>query len=353
MVSDSRNLGGIPPESVIFGCSEPMQVLRRKVDKLAAATVPVLIEGESGTGKDIVAQLIHLKSLWASGPFFKLNCPGIPDGARVGGTPGFEELLEAGACSRAPGQLGTLFLDEVSELDRHLQSKLLQLLQDGPLCRIGTQDNSPRVRVICGTSWRLEDAVATGRFRRDLFYRLNVANVRIPPLRQRAADIPMLVEYFLQMFHHAADGDVSSLSSPVMRSLVAYTWPGNVRELKNLIERYVLFGSEDAICAELQGSEVSQSRAEAPVTGQISLKKLTKNAVREFERQVIFQVLKANDWNRKRAARALSISYRALLYKLKEAGLPPTSSGQWQRQATSPGEQTGARVSSHELRTAD
>jgi DNA-binding NtrC family response regulator len=148
------------------------------------------------------------------------------------------------------------------------------------------------------------------------------------------------------MFGHVTEGDGKSLSAPVMRLLVAYTWPGNIRELKNLIERYVLFGSEDAICAELQATTPSNSRGEAPVAGQISLKKLTKNAVREFERQFIFQALKANDWNRKRAARALSISYRALLYKLKDAGVtPPTSSGQWQRHAASETEQTRAATS--------
>lgn len=316
---DFRSSNRLPPESVIFGCSDPMQALRRKLDKVAAADVPVLIDGESGSGKEVIARWIHLKSRRASTPFVRVNCPGI-----TGTVIAFEKVVLGGQEAESGPELerpGTLFLDEISELDLHLQSKLLQLLQDGQFCcSDAATGNAAGVRVICGTSRRLEDAVAGGRFRRDLFYRINVASMRIPPLRERSADIPGLVEYFLQVFSEASDGQARPLSIEIMRLMAGHSWPGNVRELKNLVERYVLFGSEDAICGELHHAE-SRRTPDVPLYGQVSLKKLTKNAVRELERQVIFQVLRANDWNRKRAALALDISYRALLYKLKEAGL--------------------------------
>ena len=160
--------------------------------------------------------------------------------------------------------------------------------------------------------------------------------MRVPPLRDRSADIPGLVKHFLEVLSQP-NGDAAKPPSPqVMRLLIAYSWPGNVRELKNLMERYVLFGSEEAICGELQAAEAKHIAGEVPVYGQISLKKLTKNAVRELERQVIFQVLQANHWNRKRAAHALNISYRALLYKLKDAGLTPHTTGG--RPAARPGD---------------
>ena len=321
---DFRSSNRLPPDSVIFGCSDPMQALRRKLDKVAATDVPVLIDGESGSGKEVIARLIHLKSRRASTPFLKVNCPAIPGTLGDSTLVDFEKvLLGAGRPNFGPQheRPGTLFFDEISELDLHLQSKLLQLLQEGQFCRSDVENgDTATVRVISGTSRRLEDAVASGRFRRDLYYRINVASMRIPPLRERSADIPGLVDYFLQVFNDASDGQAQPLSTEMMRLLVGHSWPGNVRELKNLVERYVLFGSEDAICGESHSTE-SRRTPEVPLHGQISLKKLTKNAVRELERQVIFQVLRANDWNRKRAAQALDISYRALLYKVKQAGL--------------------------------
>lgn len=317
----------LPPEAVIFGSSESMQALRRKLNKVASAKVPVVIEGENGCGKEVLARFIHLKSPWASSPFLKVSCPSIPGMLVESRLFGFENV-PCGNNGDESSQHGTLFLDEVSELDFQLQSRLLELLQDGQLCHIGSSPEEPRsVRVICATSQSLDEAILSGRFRRDLLYRINVATVRVPPLRERTSDIPVLVRHFLEVFNQA-NGNQAALPSPqVMRLFANYSWPGNVRELKNLMERYVLFGSEDAIRGELQAAEARHISEQVPLYGQISLKKLTKNAVRDLERQVIAQVLQANHWNRKRAAQALNISYRALLYKLKDAGLAPHTQG--------------------------
>lgn len=312
----------MPSEAVIFGCSEVMEVLRRKLDKVASTSIPVLIEGESGCGKEVLARLIHLKSRWASSPFIKVSCPSIP-AALVDGL--FEFQLASVGENGDQALHGTLFLDEISELDFQLQSRLLELLHDGQLRPIGAPGKGGSIRVICGTSRPLDDAIRSGKFRRDLLYRINVATVRVPPLRERTADIPVLVHHFLNIFNEANGNQAEPPSAQVMKLLLHYSWPGNIRELKNLMERYVLFGTEDAICSELQAAEAKHISKQVPLYGQISLKKLTKNAVRELERQVIFQVLQANHWNRKRAARALDISYRALLYKLKDAGLAHAS----------------------------
>src|SRR5436190_3949745 len=218
---------------------------------------------------------------------------------------------------------GTLVLDEISELDMSLQSKLLQLLQDGQFCRIGAQeDKKVEVRVVCATNRKLEHEIENGTFRSDLFYRINVVNLHLPPLRERAGDIPDLVSYFLEYHNHKYNCRAKPLSGELMAVLRKYHWPGNIRELENLIKRYVILGSEDVISSDLAPRAQDFFNAELPLDGQISLKKLTRQAVRELERKVILKVLQNCHWNRKQAARALSISYRALLYKIRDDGLP-------------------------------
>jgi two-component system, NtrC family, response regulator AtoC len=218
---------------------------------------------------------------------------------------------------------GTLFLDEISELDMSLQSKLLQLLQDGQFCRIGAQeDKKVEVRVVCATNRKLEQEIENGTFRSDLFYRINVVNLYMPPLRERASDIPELVDYFLEHHNRKYNCRAKPLSGELMGVLRKYHWPGNIRELENLVKRYVILGSEDVISSDLAPRSSDFFNPEIPLDGQISLKKLTRQAVRELERKVILKVLQNHHWNRKQAARALSISYRALLYKIRDAGLP-------------------------------
>jgi two-component system response regulator AtoC len=218
---------------------------------------------------------------------------------------------------------GTLFLDEISELDLALQSKLLQLLQDGQFCRIGAQeDKKVEVRVVCATNRVLENEIENGTFRQDLFYRINVVNLGLPALRERRADIEDLVNFFLEYYNRKYNCRAKSLSNELMTVLQKYHWPGNIRELENLIKRYVILGSEEVISGDLVTRQQDYFNPEINLDGPISLKKLTRQATRELERKVILKVLQANHWNRKQAARALSISYRALLYKIRDAGLP-------------------------------
>jgi two-component system, NtrC family, response regulator AtoC len=325
----AQSLGEIPPESVVFGQSEAMQALRSRLDRVATANVPVLIHGESGTGKDIIARLVHACSPWKSGPFVKVNCPAIPGTLLESELFGYERGAFTGAYGSKPGRVelahrGTLFLDEISELDMPLQSKLLQLLQDGQFCRIGAQaDKKVEVRVVCATNRKLEEEIANGSFRQDLFYRINVVNLYMPPLRERRSDISGLVQYFLEYYNRKYNCKAKPLSPELMEVLHKYHWPGNIRELENLIKRYVILGSEDVISSDLQPRETDFLSSDINLDGPISLKKLTRQATRQLERKIILKVLHNHHWNRKQAAKTLNISYRALLYKIRDAGLPP------------------------------
>ena len=327
-----QSLGEVPPEAIIFGRSDAMQSLRERLDKVACANVPVLIQGESGTGKDIIARLIHGRSPWKTGPYVKVNCPAIPGTLLESELFGYEKGAFTGAYGSKPGRVemahrGTLFLDEISELDLGLQSKLLQLLQDGQFCRIGAQeDKRVEVRVVCATNRQLEVEIESGTFRQDLFYRINVVNLHMPALRERRGDIEDLVHFFLDYYNRKYNCRAKPISQDLMSVLQKYHWPGNIRELENLIKRYVILGNEDVISSDLVAREQEYFNPDINLDGPISLKKLTRQAVRELERKVILKVLQANHWNRKQAARALSISYRALLYKIRDAGLPPNRS---------------------------
>ena len=298
----------LPPEQVIFGQSDSMRLVRAKIEKLANANVPVLIQGESGTGKEIIAKMIHCRSPWSMGPFVKVNCPAIPGTLLESELFGYEKGAFTGAYGTKPGRVelahrGTLFLDEIAELDPALQAKLLQVLQDGQFCRIGAQeDKKVEVRMVCATNRNLQDEIDAGNFRQDLFFRINVLNVHLAPLRERREDLPDLVAYFLDTYNERYNCQARPLSSQFMK-------------------RYVILGSEETITSELLTCDTRPFTPEIPLDGSVSLKKVTRQAVRELERQVILRSLQANNWNRKRVARALSISYRALLYKIRDAGL--------------------------------
>jgi two-component system, NtrC family, response regulator AtoC len=332
VTSLATSLGEFPPEAIIFGHSEVMQSLRDRMDKVASANVPVLIQGESGTGKDIIARMIHGLSPWRSGPFVKVNCPAIPGTLLESELFGYEKGAFTGAYGAKPGRVemahrGTLFLDEISELDLGLQSKLLQLLQDGQFCRIGAQeDKKVEVRVVCATNRVLEAEIESGTFRQDLFYRINVVNLQMPPLRERKGDIPDLVAYFLEYYNRKYNCRARTLSGDLMSALQKHHWPGNIRELENLIKRYVILGNEEVISSDLVAHQQEFPTLDLNFDGPIALKTITRQATRELERKVILKVLQAHHWNRKQAARALSISYRALLYKIRDAGLPPNRS---------------------------
>jgi two-component system response regulator AtoC len=318
---------GVLPDVLVFGQSEPMRAVRQKVEKVAGANVPVLIRGESGTGKEVIARIIHARSPWGSGPFVKVNCPAIPGTLVESELFGYQQGAFTGAHGTKPGRVemaqhGTLFLDEIAELESGLQAKLLQLLQDGQFCPVGGQeDKQIDARVICATNRNLEEEIRKGTFRQDLFYRINVVSIHMPTLRERAADIPLMCDSLRQTFSQRFDRATRPFSARKLEMLQRYHWPGNIRELENLIKRYVILGSEDVITLEVR--ESSAVPASSAIGGNVqSLKKVTREATRELEGRIIVQALQANNWNRRRAASALEISYRALLYKLKEVGLP-------------------------------
>ena len=325
-------LGTLPPDDVVFGQSDVMRAVRQKIEKLAGTNVPILIQGESGTGKEILAKLVHKLSPWQDGPFVKVNCPAIPGTLLESELFGYEKGAFTGAYGTKPGRVelanrGTLFLDEISELDLSLQAKLLQLLQDGQFCRIGAQeDRRVEVRIVCATNRQLEQEIETGGFRQDLYYRINVINLSAPPLRERRMDIPTLVDYFLDSYNRAFNAQAPPISSHVTQLLQRYDWPGNIRELENLIKRYVILGTEEAITSDLVNHGQTQFDPNMLQGDSIPLKEITRRAVQELERKIILQVLQANHWNRKLSARKLKISYRALLYKIRQAGLPSRNS---------------------------
>lgn len=317
----------LPPESVIYGNSPSMQVVRHKVDKAASASVPVLLEGESGTGKDVLGRIIHLHSVWRPGPFVKVNCPAIPGTLLESELFGYEKGAFTGAYGAKPGRVemanrGTLFLDEIGEMDPLLQAKLLQLLQDGRYCRIGArQDRRIEVRVICATNRNLAEEIKAGTFRQDLFYRINVLNISLPPLRERSGDLETLIEFFLNACRELYCTPVRPIPHGVLQKMKQYHWPGNIRELENLIRRYVILGSDTSVILDALMAKPDDEEFDIPMDGMSSLKEMTRRATRTLERRIIRRTLEMNGWNRKRAARALNISYRALLYKIKEAGI--------------------------------
>src|SRR5690348_8550499 len=223
-----QSLGEIPPEAVVFGHSDAMLSLRERLDKVAGANVPVLINGESGTGKDIIARMIHARSPWRVGPFVKVNCPAIPGTLLESELFGYEKGAFTGAYGTKPGRIemahrGTLFLDEIAELEPDLQAKLLQLVQDGQFCRIGSQeDKRVDARVVCATNRELEKEIEVGTFRQDLFYRINVVSLLVLPLRERRKDIPGLVGYFLDFYNERYGCQAPPLSQRVLELLDEY-----------------------------------------------------------------------------------------------------------------------------------
>ena len=320
----------LPPIDLIFGSSAPLQDLRRRIERVATANVPVLIQGESGTGKEVIARFLHNRSRGVSSPFVKINCPAIPSALFESELFGYEKGAFTGAYGVKAGRVeiaerGTLFLDEISELDAGLQAKLLQFLQDGHFCRIGAQeDRRVEVRIVCATNRRLVDEVEAGTFRQDLFYRINVVDLQLPPLRERSEDIPKLVDYLLMYYNQKYDGQAGPLLPSLLRRLQSYSWPGNIRQLENLIKRYVVLGLEETIYSELEVRNrdfFPYFNPKILADGSASLKQVTRQVVREVERKIILEALRAHRWNRKQVARALKISYRALLYKLKDAGV--------------------------------
>jgi two-component system, NtrC family, response regulator AtoC len=316
------------PDDILFGKSPAMQEIRRTARKISQTGLPVLLCGEGGTGKEAVARWIHGNSIYNNGEFVKVNCAAIPGALLESELFGYERGAFTGANLAKPGRVesahgGTLFLDEIADLDLQLQSKLLHFLQDGMFSRLG--DSSERrvdARVICSSNKNLEAEIAAGRFRQDLYYRIQVFRLELPPLRERREDIPALAEYFRDQFAKQFAIHTSEFPPGMSEYLKNLPWPGNMRELSNGVARYVLIGPDAAMHTEAMPGRTNGRRDAAP-TGQapVTLKRLAKDAIRELEKNVILETLHANQWNRRKTAQALKISYRALIYKIRDAGL--------------------------------
>jgi two-component system, NtrC family, response regulator AtoC len=307
----------------IIGRSDPMQLMFKTVEKIAEFKSTVLIMGESGTGKELIARALHNRSPRREKPFVAVNCGAIPENLLESELFGYIRGAFTDAVRNKQGLFeeadsGTLFLDEIGELPLGLQVKLLRVLQENEIRRVG--ENKPRkvdVRILAATIRDLSNEVKTGGFREDLFYRLNVLSLKIPPLRDRPEDIPMLVEHFLRRCNTKLGTAIADVDPAAMKLLVEYAWPGNVRELENLVERAVILCDGDSIVPELLTDKVQQAAPE-PVShipaGQLSIKK----TVRALEEELIKRALEKTGGNRTRAARLLEISHRTLLYKLKD-----------------------------------
>lgn len=319
----------LPPLDIIFGKTAAMQTVRNKLERVAETDVPVLIQGESGTGKEICVRLLHAYSLRARGSLVKVSCPAIPNSLLETELFGYEKGAFTGAMSTKLGRVeqahnGTLFLDEVGSLDLAVQSKLLQVLQDGTFVRVGGHEpRSIATRLVSASNTDLRSQVEDGTFRLDFLFRINAVTINLPPLRQRIADLPILIDYFIDHYAKVFHTTPELLSKSAVRLMQSYHWPGNIRQLENLIRSYVLIGSEEALVAEMMPEEPrSGITTEIDLSEPVSLKNITKKATQDLERQIILKVLQENSWNRQKTAKWLQISYRSLLYKLSEVGMP-------------------------------
>ena len=324
---------------VLLGlCSSgKMQPIRDLVSKVAVTNTTVLLRGESGVGKEVVARAIHKASPRAARQFLKVNCAALPGELLESELFGHEKGAFTGAYRQKPGKFeaadqGTLLLDEIGEMPLRLQAKLLHVLQDGEFSRVGGEKIiDTDVRLIAATNRDLEASMRAHQFREDLYYRLNVIEIRIPPLRERREEVPGLVDYFIKKFN-AQYGRLVDIPPDTMRVFIDYHWPGNIRELENAIKRVVVLGTARPVHTEIVGNINRGPRVTTPgapaVTAAvvspdapISLKEIARQAAREAERVAIKEVLDRVHWNRAKAARLLQISYKALLYKIVQCGL--------------------------------
>ncbi|QSQ13529.1 sigma-54-dependent transcriptional regulator [Myxococcus landrumensis] len=341
LLRENRRLkqGGVPvvPQGHILGESASLQAVLRQVARLAPVDTTVLISGESGTGKELIARELHTRSPRAPLPFVAVNCGAIPGGlleselfGHAKGAFTDARTAKRGLFAEADG--GTLFLDEVGELPLPAQVKLLRVLQEGEIRPVGeSRVEKVDVRVVAATLRDLGKLVEKGEFREDLYYRLNVVNVRVPPLRERREDVPLLAKVFIQRFNRELNREspVEGLSQEAEALMSSYGWPGNVRELENAMERAVLLADgphilpanlPERLWAAPSPSSSGTGRNEVPQAGSdLSLKR----AIRDLEESYIRAALRRTKGNRTRAAEVLDISHRALLYKIKEYGIDP------------------------------
>ena len=288
---------------------------------VAGTDVPVLILGESGVGKEVVASFIHEQSGRSDGPFVKVNCAALPHELLESELFGYERGAFTGAIREKIGKFeqadkGTMLLDEIGELSPHLQAKLLHVLQDAEFSRLGGKKPvKVNVRVLAAANKKVKEAVLKGEFRNDLYFRLNVIKFEVPPLRERREDIPLLCNHFLEEYRERYQSPVQQIPKELMELLLRYDWPGNVRQLENVVKRYLILPDAD-IASELKSASTGAGAVMRP--GTVSLKEVAGHAAEIAEKEVVMRVLEETSWNRKESARRLKVSYKALRNKLKK-----------------------------------
>ena len=308
--------------SNLVGSSGPMRQIYEQVAQVAGANTTVLVRGESGTGKELIAHAIHYNSLRAAKPFVKVSCAALPDSLIESELFGYEKGAFTGADARKKGRFelaegGTLFLDEIGDVNPATQVKLLRVLQQREFERVGgTETVKSNVRLIAATNKDLERAIAAGAFREDLYYRLNVFTIFVPPLRERKADLLLLVDHFLEKFAREHRRSIKRISTPAIDMLTSYHWPGNVRELENTLERSVLMCDGEVI----HGHHLPPSLQTAEASGTVTRVSL-RDAVSSYEKDLIQDALKTTRGNRARAARLLDTTERIVNYKVRQYGI--------------------------------
>lgn len=323
----------VSEDLTFFAANSQMKKIRDQIQHVAGVNVPVFIWGESGTGKEVLARMVHTYSKRRDKPFVKVNCAALPGELLESELFGYEQGAFTGAVRPKPGKFetahqGTIFLDEIAEMSSHLQSKLLHVLQDQQFTRLGGR--SPvhvDVRVLAATNVDVQEAIQSGRLRDDLYYRLSVLAIHVPPLRERPEDIPLLLRSALVKYQAEFGQESSEPSQRLVELATQYSWPGNVRELENFAKRYVILGDEEESLKELHNIAADQEKPAPPSSSSgndpQTLKTMVRKLKDEAEARAIGEALRQTRWCRKDAARMLGISYKALLYKIRQLGLEP------------------------------
>ena len=330
-------------EDLSFLAASPQMVkIRQQILQIAPVDVPVFVSGESGAGKEVVARMIHMRSLRASQPFVKVNCAALPSELLESELFGYEQGAFTGAVRAKPGKFeqankGTIFLDEIAEMSTNLQAKMLHVLQDHQFSRLGGRHMVQcDVRVLAATNVTVKEAIAAGRFREDLYYRLNVFSIHVPPLRERSREIPVLFRHFLDKYTQKYQKPLVEPSEHLLEAAMKYPWPGNLRELENFVKRYVILENDEESFREMLEMAAARQRSSpreesvVPTREQGGLKALVRGLKDEAEMEAIADALDKTNWSRKEAAKMLGISYKALLYKMRQfkldSGRAPRSS---------------------------
>ena len=326
-------------DDVFFVAASPaMRKLRSQAALVANVDIPVLLLGESGTGKEVLARLVHKLSPRAHRTFLKVNCAAVPADLLESELFGYEPGAFTGATHAKPGKFelcnkGTILLDEIGEMPPLLQAKLLHVLQDQQFSRLGSRSVvKVDVRILAATNINIPEALATKRLREDLYYRLNAFTLSLPPLRERKEEIPILLKHFMSRMSERYARAPLPLTPTMMQACLEYAWPGNLRELSNFIKRYLILGDEKLAIAELHPKNGGVGGSRGEYAGMATeekgggLKSVARSAKDEAEAEAISRALEETNWNRKQAAALLKISYKALLYKIRQYGIAQAKS---------------------------